>query len=224
MPPDDFADATADNITGNGLNLAVFQFGETAAGFLFPSGFNLWLNVGVQCGCEAIHHFRHLFARQMARFFDDLIQCHRHDGKLRRNHAGRNGEFSFPTGRSGFRQKAALIIFPEEMRHLPAAATTASGSSAFSERRRRGIFVAQKSKILSRPWGAALSADAAPDGAGKSFGPGFYKDAAPTALKIIMVLSRWRLMTGFHFQPGAAAFGRKPHSPFFPKPCGICRC
>jgi hypothetical protein len=24
--------------------------------------------------------------------------------------------FSFPTGRSGFRQKAALILFPEEMR------------------------------------------------------------------------------------------------------------
>jgi hypothetical protein len=94
MPPDDFADATADNITGNGLNLAVFQFGETAAGFLFPSGFNLWLNVGVQGKRQAIHHFRHLFARQMTRFFDDLIQCHRHDGKLRRNHAGRNGEFS----------------------------------------------------------------------------------------------------------------------------------
>jgi hypothetical protein len=70
----------------------------------------------VQCGGEAIHHFGHLFARQMTRFFDDLIQCHRPDGKLRRNPAGRNGEFSFPTGCSGFRQKAAFILFPEAMR------------------------------------------------------------------------------------------------------------
>jgi hypothetical protein len=49
----------------------------------------------------------------MTRLFNDLIQRHRHDGKLRRNPAGRNGEFSFPTGRGGFRQKAALILFPE---------------------------------------------------------------------------------------------------------------
>ena len=31
------------------------------------------------------------------------------------------------------------------------------------------------------------------------------------------------LVTDFHFQPGVAAFGRKPHSSFFPKPCSICR-
>jgi hypothetical protein len=42
--------------------------------------------------------------------------------------------FSFPTGRSGFRQKAALILFPEAMRHLPTAATTAGGPSAIPER------------------------------------------------------------------------------------------
>jgi hypothetical protein len=29
--------------------------------------------------------------------------------------------FSFPTGRGGFRQKAALILFPEAIRQLPAA-------------------------------------------------------------------------------------------------------
>ncbi len=28
-----------------------------------------------------------------------------------------------------------------------------------------------------------------------------------------------QLVTDFHFQPGVAAFGRKPHSSFFPKPC-----
>jgi len=27
------------------------------------------------------------------------------------------GNFSFPTGHSGFRPKAALILFPEAMRH-----------------------------------------------------------------------------------------------------------
>jgi hypothetical protein len=82
----------------------------------------------------------------MARFFDDLIQCHRHDGKPRRNHSGRNGELSFPTGRGGFRQKAALIIFPEAMRHLPTAATTGSGLSAISEGRvpQAPIFQASK--------------------------------------------------------------------------------
>jgi hypothetical protein len=135
MPPHDFANTTADNVTGNGLNLAAFQFRKPTAGFLFPGGFNLRLNAGVQGKRQAIHHFRHLFARQMARLFDDLIQCHRHGEKLRRNHAGRNGEFSFPTGRGGFRQKAALIIFLEAMRHLPTAATTAGEPSALSEGR-----------------------------------------------------------------------------------------
>ena len=48
---------------------------------------------------------------------------------------GIRDRFSFPTGRSGFRQKTALIIFPEAMRHLPTAATTASGPSALSEGR-----------------------------------------------------------------------------------------
>jgi hypothetical protein len=43
--------------------------------------------------------------------------------------------FSFPTGRGGFRQKAALIIFLEAMRHLPTAATTAGEPSALSEGR-----------------------------------------------------------------------------------------
>jgi len=28
------------------------------------------------------------------------------------------------------------------------------------------------------------------------------------------------LVPDFHFQPGVAAFGRKPHSSFFPKQCG----
>jgi len=32
--------------------------------------------------------------------------------------------------------------------------------------------------------------------------------------------SRRRLVADFHFQPGVAAFGRKPHSSFFPKKCG----
>ena len=37
--------------------------------------------------------------------------------------------FSFPTGRSGFRQKAALILFPEAMRHLPAGRPFGGASS-----------------------------------------------------------------------------------------------
>jgi len=55
------------------------------------------------------------------------------EGRLQTLQSNKQG-FSFPTGRSGFRQKAALIIFLEEMRHLPTAATTASGPSALLER------------------------------------------------------------------------------------------
>jgi hypothetical protein len=43
--------------------------------------------------------------------------------------------FSFPTGRSGFWQKAALIIFPEAMRHLPTAATRLSKNAIFRSSR-----------------------------------------------------------------------------------------
>jgi hypothetical protein len=63
-------------------------------------------------------------------------------------------------------------------------------------------------------------ANAAPDGAWKSFDPGFYKDVAPTALKIIPVATYRRLVTDYHFPPGVAAFGRKPHSSILQKNCG----
>jgi hypothetical protein len=82
----------ADNFAGNGSNFAAFQISEAAARFLFPGFFDLRLNVGVQRQRQAIHDFGHLFARQMARFFDDLIQSHRHGEKLRLVPVERNAE------------------------------------------------------------------------------------------------------------------------------------
>jgi hypothetical protein len=57
--------------------------------------------------------------------------------------------FHFQLGRSGFRQKAALIIFPEEMQHLPTAATIASGPSALSEGRVPHLFLQPPSPVSS---------------------------------------------------------------------------
>jgi hypothetical protein len=39
-------------------------------------------------------------------------------------------------------------------------------------------------------------------GLGNLFGPVFYKDVAPTALKIIPVRPHRQLVADFHFQPG----------------------
>jgi len=86
----------ADNVTGNGLHSAAFQFRKPAAGSLSPGFFDLRINASVQRGGETIYDFRHLLARQMDRFFDDLIQCHRHDSKLRLVTFRRNGESTVP--------------------------------------------------------------------------------------------------------------------------------
>lgn len=66
----------------NTLNPSGLQFRNTTAGFGFPGRVNRSIKVAMPNDQNAIHEFRHHFAGHLPRFFNNLIQCHRHRANL----------------------------------------------------------------------------------------------------------------------------------------------
>jgi hypothetical protein len=59
------------------LHTAIFDLGQSAAGFLFPGLLILGIDA-VRIFGESVNQFTNLFRRPVAGFFNDLFQCQWH--------------------------------------------------------------------------------------------------------------------------------------------------
>src|ERR1017187_1930748 len=94
-------------------------------------------------------------------------------------------DFHFQPGVAAFVRRPHSSIFPKNCGGLPAAATTSSELPVISERRRRGIYVESRTKIHLQPHRGDILKMSLLTELGNLFVRVFYKDAAPTALKLL---------------------------------------